>query len=116
MIPPLVYSTLAHLVGGRVYPVTLPDVPVYPALRYSFVSITEEPFVDANQVIQRYRVQVDAYAKTYAQAFALRGEVLSAVRALPEFVEQGVDFDGYEPETKIFRWTVDFVLRDLTPA
>lgn len=114
MIAQKFIAAISGLVGNRLYPLTLPDKPTYPAIRYSMVSVTEEPFVDHNKVILRYRVNFDVYAKTYAQAFELRGQIQDAIRAIPEFVEQGVDFDGFETETKLFTWTLDFSFRDQT--
>lgn len=108
-----VFEVLGPLVGGRVYPLLMPCDAQYTSIVYQFVAITEEPFVNAGQLIQRYRVQIKVYAQSYDEAASKRGEVVEAVRAMPEFVAQVVDFDDYEPDDKLFVWTIDVELRDL---
>jgi hypothetical protein len=108
-----VFEVLGPLVGGRAYPLVMQCDAQYPAIVYQFVSITEEPFVDAGQLIQRYRVQVKVYSPSYDEAASKRDEVIAAMRAMPEFMEQVMDFDDYEAEDKLFVWTMDIELRDL---
>lgn len=107
-----IYNAIKPLVGNRVYPSVLPDGVAFPCVRYSFPSIAEEPFVDAGKVILRYRVQIEIFAKTYSEAVSLRGSVQTAVRSTAGFIEQGVDFDDFEPDTKLFRWVMDFSFRE----
>lgn len=111
----LVKQLVANLKGinTRTYPLVMPENVTYPAIRYS-VSTAEENFVDSNQLLQRYRVQIDLFAKTYKGTVDLRSQVQAAVRAMPEFIEQSIDIDGYETDTKVFRWTLDYTFRDLT--
>lgn len=117
MVADKIVAALDPLVGGRVYALVLPDDAadrIFPAIRFSHTAITEEPFVDAGQLIQRYRLTVDIFSKTYDECYALRGQAVSALRQMPEFMEQIIDFDDYEPDTKLFRWVLDFSFRDLT--
>ena len=108
-----VFEVLGPLVGGRAYPLVMSDTAQYPAIVWQFVAITEEPFVHAGQLIQRYRVQIKVYSSAYEEAASKRAEVVQAVRAMPEFVAQVMDFDDYEPDDKLFVWTIDMELRDL---
>lgn len=114
MIAARIKQVLNPIAGGRVYPVVMPDTVTYPAIVYSHSAITEEPFVDAGQLIQRYDMNVRVYCKTFAEAVDKRGEIVSALRAMPEFMEQEIDFDGFETDTKLFFWTLNFAFRDLT--
>lgn len=107
----VIYSALEGLVAGEVHPVRLEEGTPYPAIVYSYVGNTEEPFVDAGQLIERLRVQVDIYTKSYDQCRQLRTQALLALRELEEFMEQNVDSNGYEPDTKLFRWTLDLSFR-----
>lgn len=114
MIAQRLKDVLSPVVAGRVYPIVLPDDVAYPAIVYSHSGITEEPFVDAGQLIQRYAMNVRVYSKSYSEAVAKRGQIVTALRAMPEFIEQEIDFDGFEPDTKLFFWTLNFSFRDLT--
>jgi hypothetical protein len=115
MITQRIVSTLDPLVAGRVYALVLPDDAddrIFPCLRFNHTAITEEDFVDAGQLLQRYRLTFDVFSKTYDECWTLRGQVVTALRAMPEFMEQILDFDTYEPDTKLFRWVLDFSFRD----
>lgn len=106
------FAALNVLFGSRVYPVNLPEGTVYPACRYQYVGNTEEPFVDAGQLIERFRVQIDIYTKDYDQCSALRKQAIEALRGMNEFMEQHFDSNGYEPDTQLYTWLIDMSFRD----
>lgn len=112
MIADRIFNTLKSVVSNRVYPMTLPDGAAFPCIRYSFPAITEEPFVNGTTVILRYRVQIEVFCKTYAEALTLRQSIQTAMRAATGFIDQGTDFDDFEPDTKLYRWVLDFSFRD----
>lgn len=107
----LIFPTLQGLFGGRVYPVVLPDSPVYPALVYQYVGNSEEDFVNAGRLIERFRVQFKIYAKEYDQCSGLRLPTLQALRQLDEFIEQFIDLNDYESETRLHVWILDLAFR-----
>lgn len=106
------FAALSPLFASRVYPVNLPEGATYPACRYQYVGNTEEPFVDAGQLIERFRVQIDIYTKDYDQCSALRRQCIEALRGLNEFMEQNLDSNGYEPDTQLFTWLIDMSFRN----
>lgn len=63
------YTALAALIGGRVYPLRLPQGPTLPALRYQIVS--RRPLhikTGVNLPLVAVRLQFDVVAATYASA------------------------------------------------
>ena len=107
-----IFAALSGLFDSRVYPVNLPEAATYPACTYLYIGNTEEPFVDAGQLIEGFRVQVDIYSLDYDQCSALRKQVLEALRNMHEFMMQNFDSNGYEPETKLYTWLIDINFRD----
>lgn len=72
---------VAAIVGDRVYPNVLPQMPVLPALRYVLVDRVEvlaKPS-EAALRLMRARVQLDCYAATYSAAKALATAVKAVV-------------------------------------
>lgn len=67
--------------------------------------------MDAGQLIERLRVQLNIYTKDYDQCSALRAQVIDALRGLNEFMEQNFDSNGYEPDTQLFTWLIDMSFR-----
>lgn len=107
----IIFNALKGLFSNRVYPVKLNENTVYPALVYAYVGNAEEPFVNAGQLIERWRVQFTIYGKDYDQVSVLRNQVMSTLRELNEFIEQAFDVNGYESDTKLFTWVLDMSFR-----
>lgn len=112
MVHERLYATLRGLVDDRFWPLFLREGTAYPAMTYQHAGNSELPFVNQNQLIENYRIQVRIYALSYTQCANLRGQVIESVRAMNEFMEQNIDFDGYEPDTRLFTWTLDFNFRN----
>ena len=115
MISEQIYAVLNGLLPGQVYKRVIEQDAEYPCAVYYYVAVSEEPFVDAGQLIARYRVGVNLYAKESDQVDALFMQVVTALRAMPEFIEQNIAVDGYEPDTATHTWTLDFTFRDVSP-
>lgn len=109
------YQALRGLVSDRVYPLTFPQgltLPVWPAIRYAFVSADAATDLcgDNGDVTADVRVQVDAVALTFKDMRALRLQVLSAMEDFdPPAIWSG-DFEEFDAETKTFRCSLDFVI------
>lgn len=69
-------ATITGLVSERIYPLTLPQSPVLPALTYSWISATRIPVMDAPIGMASPRIQIDCWAATYLVAV----ELFEAVR------------------------------------
>jgi hypothetical protein len=103
-----VFSALAPLVSGRVYPNTAPDKPTTPYIVYTRVASTPENTLDDGQSIQQTRLQIDIYDKTYAGVQALAQLVEAALTVAPIGAIQLLDQDQYEPEVKLHRVIHDY--------
>jgi hypothetical protein len=87
MIKQLVYDRLKLLADGRVHFYRAPQKPIFPYIVYNKVSSVEEYSDDGHDGLGEYRVQINVWAKTRADADALMAQIKSAMRAI------GTDFD-----------------------
>lgn len=84
MIETLIYNTLlastaiTRIVGTRIYALEVPEDTTLPALSYRIVSAVSSPTF-ATSGMTRYRVQINCWALSYAQAVALRDAVISSL-------------------------------------
>lgn len=110
-------ATVAGLIGTRVYPVTIPQNPVFPVITYQRISRLDVASQDGPSALARGRIQVDVWAKTYDQAAAVGAAVrrrLNGYRGPVEGQEdvQGIRLetnrDEYDPEALLFRHSADF--------
>lgn len=69
------FPGVAALIGTRCYPVTLPENPTLPALRYQFAGGSSEPTFETSGM-QKARIQFDAFAETADAAIALRDALI----------------------------------------
>jgi hypothetical protein len=101
------------LVTGRVWPNSLPQDPVYPALTYQFISNPPADTFVAGTRFTNFNAQINCFAADYAGLLALRAAVLLAVEAMPEQIVRNLDIESpYEFETKSFTWLLGYQFRD----
>jgi len=110
MIEQSVWTALSGLAGGRVYAMIAPDTPTAPFIVYQNIANKPEVTLANGTPINNTRIQIDAYAKTYAGAKALADLVTAAMAAASFTSIPILNTDGYEPETKLFRMIQDFSL------
>lgn len=112
------HSGLAALVGGRIYPLILPQDPALPAVTYQKVSESSEYIHDGVSSIRKGRLQLDCWAATYATAKAVAAQVKASLHRFSgvlggaggvqvggAWIEDETDF--YEPDPPIYRVSVD---------
>jgi hypothetical protein len=110
------FAALSSLVGGRVYPITFPQTsgtPGWPAIRYTFISITPDLVVcgDTGDIAADTRVQLDLVASTYVAARVLRLQVMAVMQTfLPPAIFE-TNFETWDAETKTFRASLDYVIQ-----
>lgn len=103
------FDAIKTLASGRVYPLVAPQDATYPLLVYTCVADEKFWGVDNYQGIARIRVQVDAYAETYAAANALQAQVQAALVAnLGRIVDVRLVLTDFEEETRLYRVAVDY--------
>lgn len=115
------FTALGPLVSNRVSPVTFPltgAVPVWPAIRYSIISVTPSVTIcgDGGDETADTRIQIDIVATTFSAARTLRRQVMTAMQAFTPIAVFENSFSSYDAETKTFREQVDFVTYASTPA
>jgi len=109
------FTALKTLVGNRVAPNEFPQppiVPVWPAIRYTFVDNIPEHDIcgDGDDTTATPRIQLDVVATTYAAARALRLQVMAAMRSFtpPAMLENSSGF--YDEETKTQREVLQYTI------
>lgn len=102
------FSALKSLVGNRMSPNTFPqppNVPVWPAIRYSVVDSV--PVVDlcgdGDDFTAQSRVQLDCVADTYAGARSLRLSVMGVMRTFSPPAILELSSGLYDDETQTHR-------------
>jgi hypothetical protein len=110
------FDALKSIVSNRVYPVTFLRAngvpPVWPSIRYSFVSIVPAFGLcgDSGDDGADTRLQIDCVALTYAEARSVRDNVMAAmVNFLIPAIYQDT-FESYDQETKTYRTQLDYVI------
>jgi hypothetical protein len=103
-------AALAGLVAGRVYPVRLPDAPVFPAIRYSTVNTNYLNTLCGQTNLSESRYRIDVFATTITEAEQIAASILSIMRGTSlGFKNVPLSaIDGYEPTVAIYRKMLDF--------
>lgn len=98
------YSLLGGLAGGRVFPYVAPQNTPPPWVVFSIPSeVIADTFGGVGE--SRVSIQIDAYALTAREARAIRDQAIAALSPLG--IGNIRKIPGYEPETKLFRATLD---------
>jgi hypothetical protein len=114
------FTALGSLVSNRVYPITFPltgAVPVWPAIRYSFISVTPSITIcgDGGDETADTRIQIDIVATTFSAVRTLRSQVMTAMLTFSPPAVFENSFSSYDEQTKTFREQVDFVTYASSP-
>ncbi len=110
-------SPVVTLVGTRVYPLILPETPILPAIRYVPAGGTRVHSHDGVSGFQIQRIQVDCYAKTYAEVIALAAAIEAGMDGFNGSspatfaITLESDQDTYEEQPRIWRRQMDFVVQ-----
>jgi hypothetical protein len=70
---------VSALVSARVYPMSLPQKPTYPAISYQVIADEEHPAMSVNVDTRTVRVQVSCWATSYSGVKSLANAVKSAL-------------------------------------
>jgi hypothetical protein len=114
------FTALGSLVSNRVYPITFPltgAVPVWPAIRYSFISVTPSITIcgDGGDETADTRIQIDIVATTFSAVRTLRSQVMTAMLTFSPPAVFENSFSSYDEQTKTFREQIDFVTYASSP-
>jgi len=123
-------ATIVDLVADRIEPKRLPQMdpeagPQTPALVYFLVDDQDETTQDNRSGLVRARIQVDAYAETYAAVVQLAGVVKAALigekwtasdgSRVWAFYGGGRDFAPEDPDVVLERRSADFLVTCRAP-
>lgn len=99
-------TAVGALVAGRCYPLIAPEKPVAPYAVYFQVANAPEVTMETTVPVENSRIQVDIYAKTYAEAQSLAESTRDAMMTLGAVPLLSVDL--FEQEVKLYRVAQDF--------
>jgi hypothetical protein len=103
------YEAIKSLSNGEVYALIAPQDAQYPAIVYTPI-VQEHIFgLDGPQGLQRIRVQVDTYARTYQEAYALQELVLDALlQDKSAIADVRMGLTSFEEQARLYRVSVDY--------
>jgi hypothetical protein len=102
------HDALAGLVAGRVHPAFMPERPVYPCIRYMVASSEPDATLCGQTTLTLWRYRFDVYAPTHGDAVQLSESIKAIMRRFAWRNRPLMDIDGYEPEVRVIRRTLDF--------
>lgn len=114
-------TALGGLIGSRVHPLMLPQAPTVPALTYQTVSTLPMHTLQQASALQRIRMQIDVWAKTYLDVETVATALntcLDGFRGVmggsPGLHVQGafraMERDWYDEAPQLYRRTIDYFL------
>lgn len=112
------YAGLSSLIGTRISPLRLPENVTYPALTYQRISSQRVQSQSGSSKLAFPRFQFDCYAKTYLAAKNVSAQLRAALDGFKgtmgdvpvgSSLSQS-DRDFYDPNTRIWRVSIDFVI------
>jgi hypothetical protein len=114
----LMEDTTVKGITTRCYPVMIPQSPTYPLILYARISGVRDHHLQGPSGLVRTRLQIEAWAETYAGAKTLATAIRGALDGYTDLTN-GVgsclldnERDIYEPELSIYRVVHDYLIID----
>ncbi len=103
---------------SRVYPIKLPQSPVYPAITYEIISTIPHRALAGDSDLERARARIHCWAATYSGAVDLAGKVRTAMADFSGLMGtttvRSVKFetwnDIFEDVPEVYRRVADFMI------
>ena len=110
-------TLLAGVAGGRAHPLAADQPTGAPYVTYQRVAVVPNNTVQGNgdPGLWNSRIQIDVFAKTYAEAEGVAGDVRAALQGWAVKNVQLSEQDLYEPDTKLYRVLMEFSVWHATP-
>jgi len=111
-------STIAAMVGTRIYPLILPEASVLPALTYQVVGGHSSATFDTAGMT-RLRMQFDCWGADYLDAITLRVALIAALNGYQGLLSDGTNLqnaqqlqnvDFFDHEARYYRAMTEFYL------
>jgi hypothetical protein len=106
------FNALGPLVAGRVHPVIVPEGATFPCIRYALASGTRDASLCGDSGLLRSDVQIDIYAKEFAEVRTLREAVIAAMLLFPLEVVNTMELDAFESDVKMFRRMLQYSIAE----
>lgn len=106
-------ALLSSLVDGRIYPQIAPQGVATPFVVYTVID-ERDAQADSREVCAvKFLFQLDAYAASYSEAFAVKEAIKKALYLFPAAYPSGLSTRNMpqERDTKLFRELVEFKLK-----
>ena len=107
-------------IGERLYPVTVPQGAIFPAVTFDIISKQPSETKTGSSTVDQARVQIDFYASTLKAADELAEALRTAIDFLDKVTVADADFDGikyisqthaYNEEQELFQVSVEYYFR-----
>jgi hypothetical protein len=106
------FDAIQNLAGGKVYALVAPEGTQYPAIVFTPIAQEHIFGIDGPNLsrgLQRVRVQVDTYARTYQEALHLHDQVLAALLADKSTIaDVRMGLSEFESQARLYRVSVDY--------
>lgn len=113
------FEEVSDIVADNIFPMVLPTENSIPALVYQGISVQPVLGISGQNALQKKRLQVDCYGKTYAEVKLLERAVMHCLVNFQGTLEDSdstyVDaiylnntVDLYESEAQLYRVSIDF--------
>ncbi len=104
-------STTIELINERVFPQIMPLNSEVPCVVYTIVN--DQDITSLNNGVYGFdvRIQIDCYAKSYAEVKQLKDEVKKALYSFKYFPKNLNSRDILESDSKLYRQLIDFNLK-----
>lgn len=112
------FPSITAVIGSRVYPLLLPQNVVYPAISYQRITGQTIQSNDGDSKLGYSRIQITAWAATYAESRELAAEIRTALIGFKGLmgavwitgVTHEIDVDLYDNDTKTFYTACDYTI------
>ena len=102
------HDAFTGLVAGNVHQTVLPDRPRYPAITIMLVGSHPDVTLCGESTVTEYRYRIDVYAETRKETVQIATSVKAIMRRFAWTNAPEMEMDGYEPEVRQKRRTLDF--------
>lgn len=112
-----IYSLLANLVGGRCYPLFVPESEKSPPpyIVYNIISNIPDNVLDGITGHEWVWMQIDVYTINYDDTISLSAQVVKALNTIQPSIYGGTTY-LYDDEAKLYRGLIEYEFWQTLPT